>query len=67
MNWNRDEVSQLLRANITDEALADGGHVTVVQFEDARMRYDLRDFFMTPALAVRRYGRRFDSIVQVEP
>lgn len=41
MNWNRDEVSRLLSAKITDEPLADGGHVTVVHFEDARVRFEL--------------------------
>lgn len=41
MNWNRDEVIQLLTAKITDEALVDGGHATIVHFEDARMRYEL--------------------------
>ena len=41
MNWNRDEVSRLLDAKVTDEPLAHGGHVTIVHFEDARMRYEL--------------------------
>src|SRR5262245_29380093 len=41
MKWDRDEVSRLLNAEIIDEPLADGGHVTVVHFEDARMRYGI--------------------------
>ena len=38
---NRDEVSRLLNAEIIDEPLADGGHVTVVHLEDTRMRYEI--------------------------
>src|ERR1051325_3452817 len=41
MHWNRDEVSRLLNARITDEQLANGGRLTIVHFEDARMRYEL--------------------------
>ena len=41
MKWDRDEVSRLLNAEIIDELLADGGHITVVQLEDARMRYEM--------------------------
>ena len=41
MKWNREEVSRLLNATITDEPLAHGGHVIIVHFEDARMRYEL--------------------------
>ena len=41
MKWNREEVCRLLNARVTDEPLADGGHVTIVYFEDSRMRYEL--------------------------
>ena len=41
MNWNRDEVCRLLDARVTDEVVGEGGHVTIVYFEDARMRYEL--------------------------
>jgi hypothetical protein len=41
MKWNREEVSRLLNAKVTDEPLAGGGHVATVQFEDTRMQYEL--------------------------
>lgn len=41
MNWSRDEVRRILSTKITDQPLADGGHVTIVHFEDRRMRYEL--------------------------
>lgn len=41
MDWNRNEVCQLLSAKITDELMVDDRQVTIVHFEDARMRYEL--------------------------
>ena len=41
MKWNREEVSRLLNATITDESLADGRQLSIVSFEDTRMRYEL--------------------------
>lgn len=41
MNWNRNDVCQLLSAKITDQPMVDGRQVTIVHFEDARMRYEL--------------------------
>ena len=41
MKWNREEVCRLLNATITDEPLADGRQLSIVSFEDTRMRYEL--------------------------
>ena len=41
MKWDPDEVSRLLSAKIVDELLSDGGHISVVHFEDTRMRYEI--------------------------
>ena len=41
MNWNREEVSRLLNAKITDEEAADGSQFTIIHFEDTRMRYEI--------------------------
>jgi hypothetical protein len=41
MEWNREEVSRLLNARITDEPLPDGTKIIVVHFEDVLMRYEM--------------------------
>jgi len=41
MKWNREEVTRLLNARITDESAADGRNITMVRFEDTRMRYEM--------------------------
>jgi hypothetical protein len=41
MKWNREEVSRLLKAVVTDEPLLNGEIDIVVRFEDARMRYEM--------------------------
>lgn len=41
MKWKREEVSRLLNARIEDVESAGGGCVTIVHFEDSRMRYEL--------------------------
>lgn len=41
MKWNREEVTRLLNARITDESAADGRNITMVRFEDTQMRYEM--------------------------
>ncbi len=41
MKWNRDEIIRLLKARVADEPSANGGRITVLHFEDTRMRYEL--------------------------
>jgi hypothetical protein len=41
MKWNRQEFSQLLKADIEDYALKGGGAATVVRFKDSRNVYEL--------------------------